>query len=154
MQIEDFQITVHCLLASSADSKEKKVSYALLPFSKLRFASTVFVPPVLSQSYFLMQSPDKEITADPPLPFLIRLSTLPSPTDSSNDQRISPQQHRLFELEFVNFSASLVSPVTYEMKIEIDYISTFDGMERFFKIPENLTETSEVEEAETVYIRK
>jgi hypothetical protein len=104
-----------------------------------------------------MHQTEKEFTADPPLPFLIRFSPVsPAPPHDSTDQRIPPQQHRLFELEFVNFSGALLSPVTYEMKIEIDYISTFEGMEKFFRIPDhNLNETSsEAEEAETVYIRK
>ena len=93
----------------------------------------------------------KEAAVDPPLPFLIRLSF----PDALNDQRILPLESCLFELEFVNFSGSLPSSVTYDMMIEIDYISTFDGMEKFFRVPDNLNESSgEAEEAETVYIRK
>jgi hypothetical protein len=97
------------------------------------------------------------VSTDPPLPFLIRLSMIEiSPTSG---QRILPQQHLSFELEFFNFCDSLqAQAMSYEMKIEIDYLSTFPGVEKYLSIPEappdSMDGSTEQETTETVFIRK
>jgi hypothetical protein len=91
------------------------------------------------------------------------LNNLPSPVSG---QRILPQEHLSFELEFFNFSNSLqTQAVAYDLKIEIDYLSTFPGVERYLSMaataedlmsgsspPETETETKT--KTDTVYIRK
>lgn len=97
----------------------------------------------------------------PPLPFLINLTPIipsnESEQNSSSPQKILPQQHVYFDLEFVNFAEYIKSNIVYDMRIEIEYLSYFPNIEKFLSSNEETKDdvnTSPSEDLDTVYIRK
>ncbi len=134
---------------ASPETKEKKVSYSLLPYSKLRPSLPTFVPEMLSRKYF---EGGTTPPSDLPLPFLINLSPLEDSETTESPRKILPHQYLLYNLEFYNFFEASTSAI-YEIRIEIEYLSTFPGVEKYLG---GETEESKelIEETETLYVRK
>lgn len=102
------------------------------------------------------------VSEPPPLPFLINLIPVTSSNENNLDinninyqQKILPQQHIYFDLEFVNFSEYIKSNIVYDMRIEIEYLSYFPNVEKYLSTNEETkNDPTTIEDSDTVYVRR